>query len=151
MNELLQQLHQARTEADIDAAAIKKLEDDLKVSEIYKTFAEALAYQKKQIELLTAAAKDEALLDYGVNGSKKMHDGAVNIKVFEDIGLVYDADKAKVWATENAPALIVLDVKKFEKHVLAVADTVPVPGVVIKRSDRIEAQIASDLTKYMPK
>ena len=151
MDELLITLAKLRHETEAAKDMLKRMENDLVSSQDYQNAANVIDFNQRAIETLTASIKSEALIDYEAFRQKSIKDGAVKIKVFTDAILTYDPAQAKTWAMALAPALVALDKKKFEDYAKKVAEVNPVEFVTIETKERIEAQIASDLSNWLPK
>jgi hypothetical protein len=92
------------------------------------------------LSTLLMTVKYDALSAYQATGAKQPESG-VTIKMYSV--LKYDLDTAEDWCRENAPTLLSLDVKRFEKA----AKTLPGAPVEIEQEPR--ATIASDLSAYL--
>jgi hypothetical protein len=149
MNKNIKLLAKARNDLDTAKQEIKKLEMELYSSLDYLNLAKSVEKAQKEIETLTSLVKSDAIAEYETTSEKKLMDGAVTIKVFTDVEVIYNSDDIKGWAMKQAPAMLDLNVKKFEKYAIAAKETNPVPGVTIEESPRPEAQITSDLTKFV--
>ena len=122
-----------------DILALAKESQDYKFAETSRA-----ALSAKLVEAETQA-KAYALEVYAETGKKSQP--GVTIKTFTSKEIRYDLATARGWAQEHAPELIVLDTKRFEAHVLAVAKTVPVPCAEIVETKTDKAQIATDLSE----
>jgi hypothetical protein len=97
---------------------------------------------KQSLQELDNEIRSAAVLEWEESGNKKPFPG-IGIRVTKKFG--YDFDKALEWSKENMPALLTLDVKKFEK-VLTVSE----PAGLSLNIDYVPiATIAKDLSMYL--
>ena len=115
----------------------------------YEATLEYLEYLEAKEELdqvvcikqeVDAEARALVLESYLATGNKKPIDGA-SVRVMTKLN--YSLPEATEWAKDNAPALFVLDVKKFEK--VAVEMGCP----VVTEEQTPQATIATDLSSYL--
>lgn len=132
MNNLLEQLKQAR-QAEREAITF--------VSEMRRTLEETIEYhqlsvaQAKLVEaqntlaILDEAVRQEALGLYSATGDKHPFD---KVSIVINRNLIYQEAEAFNWAGKNAPTMLKLDTKKFEKHARAVLETMPLTFVKVE-------------------
>lgn len=104
-------LTKARCRAWYDAA----LENFRAIPEVAEII-EGIAKLKSDEADITADLKTHAVEHFGITGEKKLPFG-IGIRVTKKVQ--YDSDEALAWARENAPDLLTLDTKRFEKAVKA--------------------------------
>jgi len=103
--------------------------------------------QKGMVGALAEAetlAKQAALETYDETQDKRPLPG-VEIKVFHKV--YYNPKDALAWCRANAPNLLVLDAKRFEKGIID-GTLLDVPGAVAEIALEPRAQLASDLSEY---
>lgn len=88
-------------------------------------------------------AKQEALAEYDETQDKRPLPG-VEIKVFKVVE--YEELAATMWCQSNAPTMLKLDAKRFERFVKE--DILNIPAHVAKVVEEPRAQLASDLSEY---
>jgi len=92
---------------------------------------------------IEAELRNEMARHYQATGFKSLADGALGIRVSK--AFHYTPDEATAWAKSNAPVLLVLDQKAFEKMIGSLEHK---PAFVIETPD-VKATIATDLSKYL--
>lgn len=135
----------ARARAREEEAKLKQDE----MIEALKNSAEWLSLQGKRDnarehkESLEAEIKAEALATFTATGTKKQE--GVTIKEFTVVK-ISDESQAREWCMTNFRPALKLDTKTFEKA--AQDGTVPAELATVTTEPR--AQIATDLSKYLP-
>lgn len=129
--------------------AVEELTEEKReiAAEIEASFlGERLAKTEEQIKVLRSqaatlenVARDTAMRGFAETGSKKPF---VGVAIKEFITLQYDPVAALVWARSNAPEVLVLDAKAFEK-------TAVVRGAPVTVVKEPRAQIDRDLSGYL--
>ena len=84
------------------------------------------------------AIRENALTLYRENGNKGAAIG-ITVKTFKT--MAYDKNTAETWLRANAPALLVVDWKKFESAAVAL-------GAPVTVGEEPRVQIATDLSAY---
>lgn len=109
----------------------------------YEHLERATETEKKAIgDVLKAEAelKDTALELYKETKEKKPID-KVEVKIFKR--LEYDPTEALAWCRTNAPSLLVVNKKPFEKTAVEI-------GAPVKVSEEAKCTIGGDLSSYLP-
>ena len=146
LEEKLKEVAELRASLELAKKAVVDIENDPKYLEAIQARS-AASFAVNQAE---KDAQEMALLQYENDKStKKLVGGKVTVKEIVKSVFTYDPEIIKTWAIKEATGLLALDVKKFEKHAKAVADTIPVPGVKIDESKSLRAEIASDLSELL--
>lgn len=148
LSEALGKVAELREKVDDYSIALSAMLDAVRNMEEYKSMEierAALADALHQAEENAKALAVEAFREDG----QKTRPG-VTVKTFIERKLEYEYNDARKWAEAHAPELVVMDVRMFEKHALAVAKTAPVPGVKVVETYELRAQIASDLSGFLP-
>ena len=117
--------------------------DDMPQAQIVAAMREM---QKGMVGALAEAetlAKQEALAEYDETQDKRPLPG-VEIKVFKVVE--YEELAATMWCQSNAPTMLKLDAKRFERFVKE--DILNIPAHVAKVVEEPRAQLASDLSEY---
>lgn len=143
MKDLVQKLKDLRIEQSQAIEQLNKAREILEQTEEYKVYLQCEAYLQGvngDIKETDEAIRAQAIVNYHQTQDKNPIDG-VSIaiqKVCE-----YSQDEAKDWANYNAPEMLKLDTRKFEKYARVVADTLPIEFVTIKEEPSV--RIASKL------
>lgn len=137
LNALVQAVAQVRRQTAQAQATLTtaRIAFEQQHAEVIAAVTAAQAQQERAEEALRQAT----LAAYASAGNKRPH-RAVAVRVMTR--LVYDLGAITAWARENLPAILVLDVKTFER----VAPHHQVPGVTV--SAEPVATIARDLTPW---
>lgn len=143
MNNLLEQLKQAR-QAERDAITFvsemrRALEETIEYSQLNIAQVKLVEIQNK-VAILDEAVRQEALDLYGLTGNKHPFD---KVSIVINRNLIYQEAEAFNWAGRNAPTMLKLDTKKFEKHARAVLETMPLDFVKVEETPSV--RIASEL------
>lgn len=107
----------------------------------HQTELDTLATLKDTAAKLNDAVRDAAVAEFSTTGNKKPHP-AITVKMFTAYS--YDEDVATAWALDNAPGLLVLNNKEYEK-VLKTGALAGMPGTV---DETPKATVARDLSEY---
>lgn len=143
MNNLLEQLKQAR-QAERDAITFvsemrRALEETIEYSQLNIAQVKLVEIQNK-VAILDEAVRQEALDLYGLTGNKHPFE---KVSIVINRNLIYQESEAFNWAGRNAPTMLKLDTKKFEKHARAVLETMPLDFVKVEEVPSV--RIASEL------
>lgn len=142
IQELVRKLAQARQMTEIAEDSARWTEKEISETDLGRKLAEEkeIVRLAKQDETAARAALDQAVLD-AFNGNKHPHP-AITVK--EVTKLVYCFKTAREWADTNLRSALVLDVKRFEKAILA---TEAPEFVTIHKEQQVT--VASDLSPYV--
>jgi hypothetical protein len=141
-NELVRKLAQARQMTEIAEDSARWTEKEISETELGRKLAEEkeIVRLAKQDETAARAALDQAVLE-SFDGNKRPHPA---ITIREMTKLDYDPKRAREWADTNLRSALVLDVKRFEKAILA---TEAPEFVTIHKEQQVT--VASDLSPYV--
>lgn len=95
---------------------------------------------KEEISALEAEIREAAVAEFAINGDKKPWPG---VGIREVTRLSYDPAVAREWCLTQAPALLMIDKRQFEK----VAPSLP--GAPVEVTKEAQATIATDLGEYL--
>ena len=137
LNALVQTVAQARRQTAQAQAALTTVRAAFEQQ--HAEVIAAVTAAQARLEQAEEALRQATLAAYAGAGNKRPHP-AVAVRVMTR--LVYDPEGITAWARENLPAILVLDVKTFER----VAQHLMVPGVTV--SAEPVATIAQDLTPW---
>jgi hypothetical protein len=133
-------LRTARHQIERAQESVDEADRELRDTPQWKCFSEMTAYKagiQKMAADLQQTVRALAIEIYAETGDKKVWPG-IGIRVSEEIE--YDSAEALAWCRENAPGLLVVDTKAFEKVAVAM-------GAPVKRIAKITPTIAADLDK----
>lgn len=136
-------LRRALADAELEAETAKEVLALTEEARLATLAEEAEREAKVKLAEAEAAAKVEALAEF--DGSNKRPLPGVEIKVFHKV--YYNPKDALAWCRANAPNLLVLDAKRFEKGI-SDGTLLDVPGAVAEIALEPRAQLASDLSEY---
>lgn len=148
MNEItskLQDLAVWRKALQEAAERKKAIEEQLQARPDYQEALQSIAEARKFIADLETTLRNTAIQLFQESGDKKPHP-ALGVRVRRRAR--YDPLAAKQYCFQHLPVFLELNDAAFIKHALAVAETVPLPGVEIVEEP--EATIAGDLSDYLP-
>lgn len=137
-------LRRALADAELEAETAKEVLALTEEARLATLAEEAEREAKVKLAEAEAAAKVEALAEYEATQVKRPMPG-VEIKVFHKV--YYSPKDALAWCRANAPNLLVLDAKRFEKGI-SDGTLLDVPGAVAEIALEPRAQLASDLSEY---
>lgn len=143
MNNLLEQLKQARQAEENALQAMKICKAQLEETPEYKLLQDGILIweqAKEYTSLIDGALRQEALDLYGLTGDKHPFD---KVSIVINRNLIYQEAEAFDWAGKNAPGMLELNKKKFEKHARAVLETMPLDFVKVEEVPSV--RIASEL------
>lgn len=136
-------LAEKRAELDLEQAAVKELEAKIAASPQGKRLAqlrENASRVRAECEHADVTVRELALTIYRMDGRKQAVEG-VTVKTSKLLD--YSVIEATEWARANAPALLALDVKAFEK-------TAPnLPGAPVVMREEPTVAIARDLAQWL--
>ena len=119
LNELAQQLADARKHAAVLEELVATLEAEITAHPLYskwKDVQKELKEAQAQADVAKALFGMEAIAEYNRSGEKKPHP-AVEIKIMTEI--LYDDEEALKYARLHIPNAVKLDAKKFEAVAVA--------------------------------
>lgn len=143
MEELLEQLKQARQAVDIAQQQVETMQYKLFLTLEFADLKDAKGYleeKKHELELIDEQVRQEALDLYGLTGNKHPFE---KVSIVINRTLHYQESEAFDWAGRNAPTMLKLDTKKFEKHARAVLETIPLAFVEVEEVPSV--RIAGEL------
>lgn len=143
MNEKLKLLAQARAAEETAKDKQNKIIEGVKTTDDWTAAQYVRDTARQLIEKLEDEIKVEALATFSSTGTKKQE--AVTIKEFAVV-TIKDEALAREWCMTNFRPALKLDTKTFEK---AVKDGT-VPDVYATVTTEPRAQIATDLSEYLP-
>jgi hypothetical protein len=151
LENLLRQLAEARKLYEQSQYHCQEMETQLYASPAFQFEAHLHEEAQAQSKQSADAIKALALAEYERTGLKTINE-AVKVRIVSDDHLHYDPITARTWALNQAPALVVLDKKAFEKYAHQVADgPMALDFVGVEDISYPQATIASDLSKWLPK
>lgn len=109
----------------------------------YQALAAVKTYRQKAefaVEQESAAVRDYALIEFKRSGDKSPANG-VTVKLYKK--LRYNNAHVFDWLMVNAPALLTIDTKRFEKSAEAI-------GAPVEIEHEPRPTIATDLSEYLP-
>jgi hypothetical protein len=130
-------VHVKRQKDDIATLRAQIAETDL--GKMLAQWEQDLAVTERQADEYAASVRDDAMMVYEENGNKGAAIG-VTVKMFKT--MTYDKAAAETWLRANAPALLVVDWKKFESAAVAL-------GAPVTVGEEPRVQIATDLSAYV--
>lgn len=143
MEELLEQLKQARQAEQKAQELVEAWAKRLFATSEYEQLQNA-KFQLEQAKEFTVSIDDavrQCAIDiYKLSNDKHPHD---KISIVINRTLHYQESDAFDWAGRNAPTMLKLDTKKFEKHARAVLETMPLDFVKVEEVPSV--RIASEL------
>ena len=139
LDQILSDLKQARTDAELCAAEKKAILDDAMATGNYRLADEAHGKAKAQIENLEAIIRKAALDEFKATGNKAVHP-SVTVKIFKVFNVI-DKDRLRDWCFRNLPVVLQPDVKKVEAYVKDLGGSIE--GAELTEEAR--AQIATKL------
>lgn len=140
-------LAQARADYDAAKAALDAARAEWEAER--QVEFDHVAALKRALETREEAAREAALRLYGETLETRPAEG-VEIKLYDTVTV--DPDAATAWARTHMPALLVLDMRAYEKVLREVhnsrllSDLLAMPGVVVKTP---KATLARDLSLYL--
>ena len=136
----------ARKKAELNTkrATMALMVERVMQSREYVELQDEAAILESVINDLDDEIRHDAIGQYNETGEKRPHP-AVGIRITTK--LIYPAGKALLWCIDNMRTALKYDKRMFEKHARAVADTIPVEFVHIKKEP--QATISRDLSDYL--
>lgn len=143
MNEKIKLLAERRQAAELASAVRNAARTALEQTEEYAALTDAgeiLASIGGEIAALESEIREAAVSEFAINGDKKPWPG---VGIREVTRLSYDPAVAREWCLTQAPALLMIDKRQFEK----VAPSLP--GAPVEVTKEAQATIATDLGEYL--
>ena len=143
MKDLVQKLKDFRIAERQALEQLATANEQLRQTEEFKVMEQCQAYLdviQSELKETDEAIRAQAIVNYHQTSDKNPVNG-VSIAL-QKVCDYYQED-AKDWANDNAPEMLKLDVRKFEKYAKAVADTLPLEFVTIKEEPSV--RIAREL------
>lgn len=140
INVLMRDLAETNRQYEQASEEVARMRQTLESSEAYQIYTEL----QEQMKELRANIEAVALKEYETTNIKQLADG-LSIRVYKKVQ--YDQAEATKWAIANAPTMVKIDGRLFEKHAKAVQDTTPIEFVEIYDDPKVA--ISSDLSSYL--
>lgn len=143
--DLLKQLAKAREDYETHRTAANEMIEKVKNSPDYQHLKFQRDIAQTLVENLEADIKAAAQVRYTVDQNKKPGNG-IEIKIFK-VATILDPDRAREWCMTNFRPALKLDETMLRK---AAVDGGTIPASVVTVTEEPRAQIASDLSEFLP-
>jgi len=144
MNELLAQLHNARTSLESIASDRKKRQNEFNSTPTMVELMRAEAKWRDEAELARQAVEDAALEKYSAD-KIKTNPGYVVSETTE--AEIKDAVNLREWVIENSPIMMVVDTKQILSVAKSDNNSIPAELVEVKKVEKVK--ISSSLGEFV--
>lgn len=148
LSDVLSEVAEIRRDLTKVTGRMEFLVDEVRLSEDYIDMEAQRVILASMLEGAEAQAKELALEQFTATGVKTMP--GVTVKEYPKTWAVYEPFDAIAWAAKHDLGMLNLNVKAFEKGVLAVKGTIwALRFVTFEETTEVKAQLASDLSGFV--